>query len=329
MATSSATGDLREPMPRTSPASMAARSRRPRSRSPPAATRPSSSPIMALAKAGDAVMLPTPLVLQSQDDARHARHRGGGRCPAAPRPASCPIADDAEPLIDGRVRAVVLVSPNNPDRRGLSAGDHRVPLPKLCAGHGVALIVDETYRDFLPPKPARRTTLFAEPDLAGHGDRALQLLQVLLHSRASHGRAWSRATSLSTRSPRSSTASRSARAAPPQRALRLGDRGAGELARRQPAEIIVDRAAAFRSAIDAPRRLDDRVASAPISPICGIRFRDVRPMMCAEWLAVERGVLCLPGSYFGAGQQEFPARRLRQCGRRDDRRAAAASRRRD
>ena len=43
--------------------------------------------------------------------------------------------------------------------------------------------------------------------------------------------------------------------------------------------------------------------SAPISPICGIRSRESSAQQVAEKLATERGVLCLPGSYFGPGQE--------------------------
>ena len=52
-----------------------------------------------------------------------------------------------------------------------------------------------------------------------------------------------------------------------------------------------------------------------ISPICGIPSRVRPPSSVAERLAMERGVLCLPGQLFRTRTGRASPRRLRQCGR--------------
>ncbi len=88
------------------------------------------------------------LVFQSPDEPRHARHRAA---PAA-LPADAgfvPRVEDAEALIDGQVRAIVLVTPNNPT--GAVYPAHVIEsFAQLCRKHGIYLVIDETYRDFLP-----------------------------------------------------------------------------------------------------------------------------------------------------------------------------------
>ena len=80
-------------------------------------------------------------------------------------PGLVPRAEDAERLIDARTRAIVLVSPNNP------AGVEHPPETlraffDLARDRGLALIVDETYRDFhSAPDPVH--DLFTDPDWAG------------------------------------------------------------------------------------------------------------------------------------------------------------------
>ncbi|CTQ51008.1 aminotransferase [Jannaschia donghaensis] len=68
----------------------------------------------------------------------------------------------AAALIDARTRAIVLISPNNP-------GGVEYPAPlmaafrDLCRTRGIALIVDETYRDFHAVNGAPHD-LFVDPD---------------------------------------------------------------------------------------------------------------------------------------------------------------------
>ena len=115
--------------------------------------------ITALAGPGDSVILPVPWYFN------HAMWLTMQGIEAAPLPcgdALLPDPDHAARLITPRTRALVLVTPNNP------TGTEYPPaliaaFRDLARKRGIALIIDETYRDFHsqdgPPH-----TLFADPD---------------------------------------------------------------------------------------------------------------------------------------------------------------------
>ncbi|MYW69889.1 aminotransferase [Streptomyces sp. SID8379] len=72
-----------------------------------------------------------------------------------------PRAVDAEPLITGRTRAIVLVTPGNPTGVTMPAQEIAA-FASLAARHDIALVVDETYRSFRSTdRPAH--DLFADP----------------------------------------------------------------------------------------------------------------------------------------------------------------------
>jgi Aspartate/tyrosine/aromatic aminotransferase len=73
-----------------------------------------------------------------------------------------PEADAAERLITDRTRAIVLITPNNPSGAEYPAATLRAFFD-LARRHGLALIVDETYRDFHSGDGAPHD-LFADPD---------------------------------------------------------------------------------------------------------------------------------------------------------------------
>jgi aspartate/methionine/tyrosine aminotransferase len=81
-----------------------------------------------------------------------------------------PSAEAAAKLITDRTRAIVLVSPNNPGGVEYPAGT-LAAFRDLCRGKGLALIVDETYRDF-DSRTGAPHDLFHDPDWA---DTLIQL----------------------------------------------------------------------------------------------------------------------------------------------------------
>ena len=104
--------------------------------------------MMALAQRGDAVLLPTPWYFN------HSMTLDMLGIEARPLPCRAqsgfvPDPDDAEALIDDRVRAIVLVTPNNPTGAVYPAEVIR-RFHELCQRRGLWLVLDETYRDFLP-----------------------------------------------------------------------------------------------------------------------------------------------------------------------------------
>mgnify|MGYP002400964663 FL=1 len=81
-----------------------------------------------------------------------------------------PSAEQAAGLITDRTRAIVLVSPNNPGGVEYPA-ETLAAFRDLCREKGLALIVDETYRDF-DSRTGAPHDLFADPDWA---DTLIQL----------------------------------------------------------------------------------------------------------------------------------------------------------
>ena len=112
-----------------------------------------------LAGAGDEVILPTPWYFNHKMwlDMQGVR--------AVPLPAGAgliPEAGAAARLITPRTRAIVLVSPNNPGGAEYPA-ETLAAFRDLARAHDLALIVDETYRDF-DSRSGRPHDLFVDPD---------------------------------------------------------------------------------------------------------------------------------------------------------------------
>lgn len=125
--------------------------------------------LMALARRGDEVILPLPYYFNHQMwldslgvTAVHLPFRAdrGG----VPDPA------DAARLITPRTRALVLVTPNNPTGAVIPP-EVLAGFRDVCAERGVALVLDETYKDFLDPHQPRHE-LFRDP---AWGDTVVQL----------------------------------------------------------------------------------------------------------------------------------------------------------
>ena len=102
---------------------------------------------LALAKAGDEVILPLPYYFNHQMwfdmQAIRAVH-----LPFRPERGGVPDPEDAARLVSERTRAIVLVTPNNPTG-AVYPPDAIAAFYRLARDHGLALVIDETYRDFL------------------------------------------------------------------------------------------------------------------------------------------------------------------------------------
>ena len=118
--------------------------------------------VATLAAPGDNVILPVPWYFNH----RMWLDQTGVEARALPTgPGLVPDAAAAEPLIDARTRAVALVTPNNPAGVEYPAATLRAFF-ELARDRGLALILDETYRDF-HSRPDPVHDLFAEPDWPG------------------------------------------------------------------------------------------------------------------------------------------------------------------
>jgi len=125
--------------------------------------------ILTLARTGDEVILPLPYYFNHQMwlDSLGIK---AAHLPFRPDRAGVPDPADAARLITPKTRAIVLVSPNNPTGAVIPPATLSA-FRDLAREHGIALILDETYKDFLPAE-AERHGLFADPDW---GDTVVQL----------------------------------------------------------------------------------------------------------------------------------------------------------
>jgi aspartate/methionine/tyrosine aminotransferase len=112
-----------------------------------------------LAAQGDEVILPTPWYFNHK---MWLDMQGVKAVPLPTGPGLLPDADAAATLVTPRTRAIVLVSPNNPGGAEYPAETLRAFLA-LARARGLALIVDETYRDF-DARSGAPHDLFADPD---------------------------------------------------------------------------------------------------------------------------------------------------------------------
>ena len=115
-----------------------------------------------LAGPGDEVILPTPWYFN------HKMWLDMASVTTVPLDTGDSLIPDAEAcatLITPRTRAIVLVSPNNPGGVEYPA-ETLAAFRDLARAHGLALVVDETYRDF-DARPGRPHDLFADPDWDG------------------------------------------------------------------------------------------------------------------------------------------------------------------
>lgn len=120
--------------------------------------------LMSLAKAGDQVILPRPHYFNHD---MWMRMLGVEPVSLDFRPGSgaVPDAADAAKLIGPRTRAIVLISPNNPTGAVYPPATIHA-FYELARERGIALILDETYKDFLP-EGERPHDLFSDPDWRG------------------------------------------------------------------------------------------------------------------------------------------------------------------
>lgn len=115
--------------------------------------------IATLAGAGDEVIIPVPWYFNHK---MWLDMQGVRAVPLSCGEGMLPDPAAAAGLIGPRTRAIVLVSPNNPSGAEYPAGLIRA-FYDLCRQNGLALVLDETYRDF-DSRDAAPHDLFTDPD---------------------------------------------------------------------------------------------------------------------------------------------------------------------
>lgn len=254
--------------------------------------------MMLLAHRGDAVLLPTPWYFNHQMslDMMGIEPRP---LPCRPEAGFVPRVEDAEALIDGRVRAIVLVTPNNPT--GAVYPAHVVEgFAELCRRRGIYLVIDETYRDFLPQDLNRAHGLFVTD---AWRDTVIQLYS-FSKSYAIPGHRVGAITADARLIEQAAKILDCIQICAPrtaQAALPFAIDGLRDWRESNRAEIN-RRAQVFQEAL-AP--LPEWRIESVGAYFAYLRhpFSTATAQAVAERLATERGVLCLPGSYFGPGQE--------------------------
>ena len=112
-----------------------------------------------LAGAGDEVILPTPWYFNHK---MWMDMQGVAAVPLTTGPGLIPDVEVAAALITPQTKAIVLVSPNNPGGVEYPAAT-LAAFSDLARDRGLALIVDETYRDF-DSRTGRPHDLFTDPN---------------------------------------------------------------------------------------------------------------------------------------------------------------------
>ena len=211
-----------------------------------------------------------------------------------------PSPDAVAAAIGPRTRAVVLVSPNNPTGAVYPAAVLQA-IFEICREHGIWLVVDETYRDFLADA--------ADPPHALFADARWQDGLIALYS-------FSKSFCI----PGQRLGAIAAGASVVEQIVKIMDNL--QICAQRPAQHAVARAIpALAGWRDANRAEMARRASAFRAALANSRwqiealgayfgyvrhpFAGDRAAAVAERLASEFGVVTVPGSYFGSGQEPF------------------------
>jgi aspartate/methionine/tyrosine aminotransferase len=255
---------------------------------------------MALAGAGDEIVLPLPWYFNHRMwldmlgiktvPLAFRRERGG-----------VPDPDEAASLIGPRTRALVLVSPNNPTGAVYPAATIAA-FRDLCRARGIALVIDETYKDFLAA-PGRPHDLFAAPDW----DETV--VQLYSFSKVYCLTGYRVGAILA--GPRLIAEIAKAMDCVAICAPRIGQEaalfGVAKLAgwREAKRRLMSERVAALRAAFAADDTGYEMVSAGAYFAYLRHPFRGESARGVAKRLADDENMLCLPGSMFGPDQEDY------------------------
>lgn len=256
--------------------------------------------ILALARPGDNVVLPSPwyfnhhmwLEMQGIEVRSIAAMRNG---------SSLPDPGDLAAVCDGKTRAVVLISPNNPTG-AIYPAELLERFFETCKALDVALLVDETYKDFLDPASPPHT-LFQRDDWQG------TFVQLYSFSKV-YALTGARVGSLIAGSEMISAVEKILDCVaicaphPGQKAALFGLRHL-DAWKQEKRLMMQDRLDAMRTAFAAHAPQYALISSGAFfaylkHPFAGIAARDV-----SMGLAQHAGVLTLPGTMFGPDQEDY------------------------
>jgi aspartate/methionine/tyrosine aminotransferase len=212
-----------------------------------------------------------------------------------------PDPADAHSLVGPRTRAIVLVSPNNPTG-AVYPPEVIEAFFEIARKAGCALVLDETYRDFLPAG-ARPHGLFARPDWRDTLVHLYSFSKVYCLTGYRVGAAIG--------GPRIRGALEKVTDCVQICAPRLGQEaalyGIGHLGawRRENADVMGGRAEALRRAFASNALAYELISAGAYFAYVRHPFEGRSAVDTARRLAREFGLLALPGSWFGPGQESY------------------------
>lgn len=249
-----------------------------------------------IAEPGAAVMLPAPWYFNHE---MALRMQGVGVVPLPCRAEAgfVPDPEEAARLVTPATRAIVLVTPNNPTG-AIYPPEVIAAFARLCRARGLWLVLDETYRDFLPGEAAPHG-LFADPDW---GEYLVHLYSFSKAYCVPGHRVGAIACGGALREQLAKVLD-TMQICPPraaQAALTWAVEGLRDWREGNKA-IMAGRAAAFARVMAG---VNDWQVDALGGYFAYLRLPEGAPdaMAAAEALAAERGLMGLPGPFFGPGQ---------------------------
>lgn len=255
--------------------------------------------VMACAGQGDEVVLPVPYYFNHQMWLESVGVRPV-HLPFRPSNGGVPDLDDAARRIGAKAKALVLVTPNNPTGAVYPAGD-LLRFYELARRKSIALVVDETYRDFLSTAEAPHELFLAAdwPETLVHLYSFSKVFSLtgyrvgaIVASEDFVEQAAKLMDCVAICAPRLG-----------QDAALFGLRNLGEW-RNANAARMHGRLDAFRGALASIPEYQLVSAGAYFAYVRH-PFRRSSSLEVARRLATRHGVLCLPGSMFGPDQDEF------------------------
>ena len=256
--------------------------------------------MMALARPGDSVLLPVPYYFNHR---MWLEMLGVEPVPLPFRPdrGGMPDPADAERLIGPATRAIVLVTPNNPTGAVYAPETVRA-FRDLAVARGLALVLDETYRDFLPGDGPPHD-LFADADWEG------TLIHLYSFSKAyalAGYRVGALAASEAFLAEVAKAADCVAICAPAiaQEAAQFGLENLTAF-RAEKRRLALERAAGFRAVFARNDLAYTPVSTGAFFAYVRHPFGDEPATSVARRLAERQNLLCLPGSMFGPGQDAY------------------------
>jgi aspartate/methionine/tyrosine aminotransferase len=256
--------------------------------------------VLALAGAGDEVLLPLPYYFNHQMwlEMQGAR---AVHLPFRPERGAAPDPADAAARITGRTRAIALVTPNNPTG-AVYPPEVLADFYRLARSHNLALVIDETYRDFLPTD-APPHGLFREPDWPETLVHLYSFSKVFcLTGYRVGGVACGRRLGAEIAKAMDTVAICAPRIG--QAAAFYGLRALGPW-RRANTVMMRDRLAALRAAFGRNDLGYELVSAGAYFAYLRHPYDGQPALAVARRLADRQNLLSLPGSMFGAGQEEY------------------------